>query len=64
MNKRAILVLVITLDFLLLAMITLKLCGIISWSWWIVFSPFYVPLIIIVAMIYIDRWRERKRKRS
>lgn len=61
MNKRAILVLVITLDFLLLAMITLKLCGVIAWSWWIVFSPFYVPLIIIAAMIYIDRWRERKR---
>ena len=61
MKKRNIRALVFLLDFLLVAMIILKLCGTISWSWWIVTAPFYVPLIIVVALIYITRWRDRKR---
>jgi len=29
---------------LFLIFLTLKLCDIIQWSWWWVFSPFWIPL--------------------
>lgn len=35
--------------------VTLKLCGVINWSWWFVVAPFYVPLLIIVS-ITITLW--------
>lgn len=31
---------------LLLILVTLKLCGVISWSWWLVLLPAWVPAII------------------
>lgn len=38
------------LEVLLIVFITLKLCGVVSWSWWIVLSPFLVP-VVLVAML-------------
>ena len=35
---------------LLAVFITLKLCKVIVWSWWWVFAPVWVPLILIVAL--------------
>ncbi len=40
------------LGLLTIVFITLKLVGVISWSWWWVLSPFWLPL-AIVALIYI-----------
>ena len=37
---------------LALIFITLKLCGVIGWSWWWVLSPILIPLCIL-AMILI-----------
>lgn len=34
-------------DALALAFIILKLCNIISWSWWWVLSPIWIPFIVI-----------------
>lgn len=30
------------------AFVVLKLCGVISWSWWWVLSPFWIPLVIAI----------------
>lgn len=40
-------------ELLLLAFIVLKLCGVITWSWWWVLSPFWIPLAISVACLLI-----------
>lgn len=38
------------LDVLTLIFITLKLTGVINWSWWLVLLPLYFPLIIILVV--------------
>lgn len=35
---------------LLVLFITLKLCGVIAWSWWWVTAPIWIPLAIIVSL--------------
>ena len=32
---------------LLVAFIVLKLCGVISWSWWWVMAPLWLPIAVI-----------------
>ena len=36
------------LDFLLLVNIVLKLCGVINWSWWIVFWPLWGGIAFVI----------------
>lgn len=31
--------------------IGLKLCGVIAWSWWLVFSPLFAGAVIAVLMV-------------
>lgn len=38
------------LDLVTIAFVILKLCKVIDWSWWWVFSPIWIPLAIIVAV--------------
>lgn len=38
---------------LLFAFIILKVCGVIDWSWWWVFSPIWIPLGIFVICLPI-----------
>ena len=38
------------LDLLTIAFVILKLCKVIDWSWWWVFSPLWIPLAIIVVL--------------
>lgn len=38
-------------SLLALAFIVLKLAGVISWSWWWVLSPIWIPTIIVNAYI-------------
>lgn len=38
------------LDLLTLVLITLKLAGIIDWSWWAVLAPQLIPLAIIAVL--------------
>lgn len=38
------------LGVLTIAFIVLKLCGVISWSWWWVLSPIWIPLAFTVGI--------------
>ncbi|MFT4177009.1 MAG: hypothetical protein QM627_10175 [Luteolibacter sp.] len=36
---------------LTIVFITLKLCGVISWSWWWVLSPLWISFALVVALL-------------
>lgn len=36
---------------LAIVFITLKLCGVINWSWWIVISPLAVPVALVALIL-------------
>lgn len=36
-----------------LIFITLKLCGVVNWSWWIVLLPLYGPVAAVLTIIAI-----------
>lgn len=38
-----------SLDLLLVAFVILKLCKVITWSWWWVLAPLWIPLVICAA---------------
>jgi hypothetical protein len=40
-------------DVLGIVFIVLKLVGVISWSWWWVLAPFWIPLAIVVLCLII-----------
>ena len=41
------------LELLTIVFIVLKLLGIISWSWWVVTSPLWFPLIVVVVILIV-----------
>lgn len=46
----------INIDFTLLLIITLvffilKIVGYINWSWWLIFTPIYIGIIITIIML-------------
>lgn len=42
------------LPTLMLLFIALKLTGVINWSWWLVLSPFLIPLLLVpILMIFL-----------
>lgn len=44
----------ISFPFLLgLVFIILKLCKVIAWSWWWITAPFWIPVVISIALIVI-----------
>ena len=36
-------------DVLFVLFLVLKLTGLINWSWWWVFSPIWIPLILLIV---------------
>ena len=38
------------LDLLTIVFVVLKLCKVIDWSWWWVFSPIWIPFAIIIVI--------------
>ena len=38
---------------LLVVFIVLKLCKVIDWSWWWVFSPLWIPFAIVIFILII-----------
>ncbi|MBL5841356.1 hypothetical protein I4U30_24180 [Enterobacter asburiae] len=38
---------------LALVFITLKLCGVIAWSWWLVLLPLYFGLALVIGVIVL-----------
>ena len=41
------------LTLLAIVFVTLKLCGVIGWSWWWVLSPLWIPLAILAAVLVV-----------
>lgn len=41
------------LEVLQLIFIVLKLCGVIKWSWLVVFLPSLIPLVIIIVLLVV-----------
>ena len=37
-------------DVLAIVFVVLKLVGVISWSWWWVLSPIWIPIVIILIL--------------
>lgn len=35
---------------LAIVFITLKLCGVISWSWWWVLAPLWIPFVLVILI--------------
>lgn len=42
------------LTVLLTVFVVLKLCGLVSWSWWWVLSPFWIPWTLIITIIALS----------
>lgn len=38
---------------LAIVFITLKLCKVISWSWWWVLAPIWIPALLVVAILVV-----------
>lgn len=38
---------------LTIAFIVLKLCNVITWSWWWVLSPLWIPVVLIIFALLI-----------
>ena len=51
-------------EMLQIAFVVLKLCGVISWSWWWVLSPIWIVaamIVVTVLVAYIKYRIEKKR---
>ena len=40
-------------DALGIVFVTLKLCDVIDWSWWLVLLPFYGPIALILVILAV-----------
>lgn len=40
-------------NYLLYIFITLKLCKVISWSWWWVLAPAWIPFVLLIIVLII-----------
>lgn len=47
-------------DVLTVVFIVLKLVGVISWSWWWVLAPFWIPNVLYIFLTIIIKIAERK----
>ena len=45
------------LETLTVIVIVLKLCGVIDWSWWLVWAPMYPALILYILIILATIFR-------
>lgn len=50
----------LTLTAALVVFITLKLAGLVDWSWWFVLAPFWAPVALGFLMVPILVWRRRR----
>lgn len=39
---------------LFIVFLVLKLTGVISWSWWWVFAPLWIPALVVLAILLIS----------
>ncbi len=38
---------------LTIVFVTLKLCAVINWSWWLVLLPIYAPIALVIAIAIV-----------
>lgn len=48
------------LGVLQVVFIVLKLCKVITWSWWIVFTPLWINLGIVVIVLIFIAWLKKR----
>lgn len=41
------------LSMLAIVFITLKLCSVIEWSWWLVLLPLYGPIVAVIGLVIL-----------
>ncbi len=51
-------------EVLTIIFVLLKVFGVISWSWWIVFAPEIIALVLYVALVIIGICGTNKAKRD
>lgn len=53
---------------LTLIFIVLRLCKVISWSWWWVLSPIWISIAIIalaiIGVVVVSVWKDRREKNN
>lgn len=47
-------------DILTIVFITLKLCGVITWSWLWVLSPVWITWVVLLIIMIVIIWRDRR----
>ena len=52
------------MGMLAIVFIALKLMKVITWSWWWVLAPLWVPLLIIISMMVILSFLESKQNKN
>ncbi len=40
-------------ELLAITLIVLKLCGVITFSWWVVLCPLWIPLFISILVLFV-----------
>lgn len=45
----------IDLSDLFLAFLVLKLCNVITWSWWWITAPLWIPLLLVVIILLFEK---------
>ena len=48
------------MSLLQLTFIILKLCNVITWSWWLVLIPIWVELVLCIGLIAFAIWVNKK----
>ncbi len=46
-------------DVFAVVFVVLKLIGVIDWSWWWVFAPIWIPVIIVIIAYIVTRLLKR-----
>jgi hypothetical protein len=44
------------LSALTIVFVVAKLFGAINWSWWLVFSPIFISIFIVLAVLFLASW--------
>ena len=47
------------LGVLQIVFIVLKLCKVITWSWWVVLIPLWIELVVVVGILLFIAWLKK-----
>ena len=52
-NSKSIFNIKVNIPLMFVILLALNLAGIINWSWWWIFSPIWVPIVLVVGVYVI-----------